>query len=75
MRKKLKSISVDGDKIHIFEGRTLTHQKCAEVYFAGPQGWGITMNISLDSVESFANSIEYQKRFVGLARDKLGIVQ
>ncbi len=75
MKTKLKSISIDGDSIHIFEGRTVTHQKCAEVYFAGPQGWGITMNISLDSVERFAKSVEHQRRFIGLAKEKLGIEQ
>ena len=73
MKKKIKSVTLGNDIIHIYESRTATHQKCAEVYFAGPQGWGITMSIPLDSVESFTSSVGHQSRFIRMAKDKLGV--
>lgn len=73
MRKKLKSLTLGNDVIHIYESKTTAHQKCAEVYFAGPQGWGITMSIPLDSVRSFTSSADHQSRFISLAKEKLGI--
>lgn len=72
MKKKIKSVSLGSDIIHIYESRTATHQKCAEVYFAGPQGWGITMSIPLESVDDFTRSTEHQSRFIEVAKDKLG---
>ncbi|HBC3447581.1 TPA: hypothetical protein KDY51_001438 [Vibrio parahaemolyticus] len=72
--KKITSLSVDEDKIQVFEGRTATFEKCAVAYFAGPEGWGVTMNIRIEELESFVNEPDWQKRFVVFAKEKLGMV-
>ncbi|EIU6868814.1 hypothetical protein [Vibrio parahaemolyticus] len=71
--KKITSLSVDEDKIQVFEGRTATFEKCAVAYFAGPEGWGVTMNIRIEELESFVNKPHWQKRFVVFAKEKLGM--
>ncbi|OEA64479.1 hypothetical protein BBM68_05325 [Vibrio parahaemolyticus] len=72
--KKITSLSVDGNQIQVLEGRTDAYEQCAVAYFAGPDGWGVTMNIRLEELESFVNTLEWQKRFVEFAKDKLGMV-
>ena len=72
--KKITSLSVGEDRIHVFEGRTETYEKCAVAYFAGPDGWGVTMNIRLEELESFVNTADWQQRFVEFAKEKLGMV-
>ncbi|TOG86590.1 hypothetical protein CGI91_22850 [Vibrio parahaemolyticus] len=71
--KKITSISVDEDTIHVYEGRTAAYEKCAVAYFAGPDGWGVTMNIRIEELESFLNEPDWQKRFIEFAKEKLGI--
>ena len=51
--KRITSVSVGDDVIQILEGRTKTYEKCAIAYFAGPEGWSITMTIRLEEVEGF----------------------
>lgn len=70
---KLASLEVNGDRLELFEGRTLRHEKCVVVYFAGPEGWGITMNIRPDSLEAFKGDEQLQRDFIRLAKDKLGL--
>ncbi|TMX64581.1 hypothetical protein DA097_12710 [Vibrio rotiferianus] len=70
---KIISIDVNSDRLDVFEGRTLTHKKCAVVYFSGPEGWGVTMNIALDSVDDFIADKKFQMHFIELAKDHLGI--
>ena len=71
--KKLTSIKVDQERIDIFEGRTQTYEKCAVAYFAGPEGWGVTMTIRLDELDCFLNKPDWQKRFIEFAKNKLGM--
>ncbi|HEQ3533766.1 TPA: hypothetical protein VGS95_002081 [Vibrio parahaemolyticus] len=52
----------------------MTFEKCAVAYFAGPEGWGVTMNIRIEELESFVNKPDWQKRFVVFAKEKLGMV-
>ncbi len=71
--KRITSVSVGDDVIQILEGRTKTYEKCAIVYFAGPEGWGITMTIRLEEVEDFLKSPDTQTLFVKFSKEKLGI--
>ncbi|MDW2117433.1 hypothetical protein R7R25_02275 [Vibrio sp. 2026] len=71
--KKIVSISINEDTIHVYECRTETYEKCAFAYFAGPDGWGVTMNIQLEEVQRFTNDPVWQKRFIDIAKEKLGM--
>lgn len=71
--KKIVSISIDEDTIHVYEGRTATYERCAVAYFAGRDGWGVTMNIQLEEVERFTNDPVWQKRFIDIAKEQLGL--
>ncbi|EDP59461.1 hypothetical protein [Vibrio sp. AND4] len=70
---KLASLEVNGDRLELFEGRARRHEKCVVVYFVGPEGWGITMNIRPDSLETFKGDEQLQRDFIRLAKDKLGL--
>lgn len=77
--KRITSVSVGDDVIQILEGRTKTYEKCAIAYFAGPEGWGITLTIRLEEVEEveevevFLKSPDTQTLFVKFSKEKLGI--
>lgn len=70
---KITSLTVNEDRIDLFEGRTPSHQKCVVVYFAGPEGWGVTMDIHPEKLDDFIANEDFQKEFVAVAKDKLGI--
>lgn len=71
--KRITSVSVGDDVIQILEGRTKTYENCAIAYFAGPEGWGITMTMRLEEVECFLKSPDIQRQFVRLSKEKLGM--
>ncbi len=71
--KKITSLNVGNERIEVLEGRTQTHEKCAIAYFAGPEGWGITMQIRLDELECFLERPDWQKQFVHFSKQKLGM--
>lgn len=71
--KRITSVSVGDDVIQILEGRTKTYEKCAIAYFAGPEGWGITMTIRLEELEGFLKSSDIQRQFVRFSKEKLGM--
>ena len=71
--KKITSLNVGNERIEVLEGRTQTHEKCAIAYFAGPEGWGITMQIRLDELECFLERPDWQQQFVLFAKQKLGM--
>ncbi|MCZ2368183.1 hypothetical protein [Vibrio diabolicus] len=71
--KKIASLAIGEDQIHVLEGRADTYEKCAVAYFAGEDGWGVTMNIQFEELESFTNSLAWQKRFIEVAKEKLGM--
>ncbi|MFH4586448.1 hypothetical protein [Vibrio alginolyticus] len=71
--KKIASLTIDADTIQVYEGRTATFEKCAVAYFAGPCGWGVTMNIKLEDLNRFTNDPVWQKRFIDIAKEKLGM--
>lgn len=71
--KKIASLSVSEDTIHMYEGRTQAYEQCAVVYFAGPEGWGVTMNIFPEHVDTFINTPELQTSFLAFAKEKLGV--
>ncbi|MCY9805346.1 hypothetical protein OTK51_18135 [Vibrio scophthalmi] len=70
---KISSLQIDEERIDLFEGRTLSYDKCALAYFAGPEGWGVTMNIQLGELDDFVNSKQWQRNFIAHAKDKLGM--
>lgn len=71
--KRITSIVIGGERIEIVEGRTPNYEKCAVAYFAGPEGWGVTMDIQFDELETFVNDAQWQKKFIAFAKEKLGI--
>lgn len=71
--KRITSVSVGDDVIQILEGRTKTYEKCAIAYFAGSEGWGITMTMRLEEVECFLKSPDIQRQFVRFSKEKLGM--
>ena len=73
MSKLITSLHLGEDQIRIFEGRTLTYEKCAVVSFQGKDGWGVTMNIFPEHVDTFLNKPEMQTSFLTFAKQKLGM--
>ncbi|HCG8683763.1 TPA: hypothetical protein ACPHRY_002685 [Vibrio antiquarius] len=73
MSKLITSLYIGDDQIQILEGRTLTFEKCAVVSFQGQDGWGVTMNISPDHVDTFLNTPSMQTSFLAFAKEKLGV--
>ena len=67
------SVSVGDDVIQIHEGRTERYEKCAIARFVGPEGWGVTMTISIKEIDTFLNSISMQTLFLSYAKEKLGL--
>jgi hypothetical protein len=73
MSKHIHSLHLGEDQIRIYEGRTLTHEKCAVVSFQGKDGWGVTMNIFPEHVDTFLNTPSMQTSFLAFAKEKLGV--
>ncbi|MCR9569979.1 hypothetical protein NB524_06410 [Vibrio alginolyticus] len=73
MTKLITSLHLGEDQIRIFEGRTLTYEKCAVVCFQGKDGWGVTMNIFPEHVDTFLNTPSMQISFLAFAKQKLGV--
>ncbi|MFB1072325.1 hypothetical protein [Vibrio diabolicus] len=73
MSKLITSLYLGDDQIQIFEGRTLTFEKCAVVSFQGQDGWGVTMNIFPEHVDTFLNTPSMQTSFLAFAKEKLGV--
>ncbi|MEZ8662348.1 MULTISPECIES: hypothetical protein [Vibrio] len=73
MRKLIATASVDGESVHIYPDGFIDGVRAVIVYFAGPEGWGITMNLALSELESFVNNPERIRTFIRLAKDRLGL--
>lgn len=71
--RPITSITLGDDTIDIIEGRTIEHEKCAVAHLAGPDGWGVTMNIRLNELACFISKPEWQRQFIAFAKDKLGV--
>lgn len=67
-------LTINGDTIDVFHGRTADRQRCAIAhFFDGPGGWGITMNIRYEELSEFLESPSHQQAFVTFAKIKLGM--
>lgn len=66
-------ITINGDTIDVFHGRTTDRQRCALAHFDGPDGWGVTMNIRYEELSAFLESPSHQQAFVTFAKSKLGM--
>lgn len=73
MNKLITSLDIGEDNVRIFEGRTSMHEKCAVVLFQGKDGWGVTMNIYPEHVDTFLNTPEMQTSFLAFSKEKLGV--
>ncbi|MGF1842287.1 hypothetical protein L4C39_03705 [Vibrio clamense] len=73
MRKLLKKMSVGVDTILIYEGGFVDGVKAAEAYFAGEEGWGVSMHFPLFQLDDFAQNQTQVRAFIHLAKEKLGM--
>lgn len=73
MKQLITKVSVDGETVLIYPAGFIDGVKAAVAYFAGPEGWGITMNIALSEVEDFVNDHSRVRGFIYVAKDKLGL--
>lgn len=73
MSQHIHSLYLGDDEIKIHEGRTPTFEKCAVVSFQGQDGWGISMNIVPEHVDTFLNTPSMQTSFLAFAKQKLGV--
>lgn len=69
----IATLVLDGDIIDVIHGRTSDQQPCAIAHFNGQDGWGVTMNIRTEELDTFLESPAHQRAFVTFAKIKLGM--
>lgn len=73
MKKLLKKVQVEADGVLIYEAGFVDGVKAAEAYFAGEEGWGVSMHFPLFQLDDFAQNQTQVRAFIHLAKEKLGM--
>ncbi|MEF1254565.1 hypothetical protein [Vibrio sp. M260112] len=73
MKQLITKVTSGCDTVLIYNAGFVGDTKAATAYFAGNDGWGITMTMPLCEVTRFVGSTLQVRAFIQFAKSKLGL--